>query len=394
MTASPGDLRLVLFAVTVIAGVVAAFLVARGVGWRAAAPLVPIAATPLVPSLPIGLGISTDDVLPATGIVLGLLLLDWRAALRADWPRLLVLGAALMAAAGLVASIANATSAPTFATMALKSAGHVVFLALVAVVVVAATPPERRRPFVARAVALVATFEAVFGLLAWLLPLPGSAGLEATRQLTSLLGRVPGRVAGTTGLSPNFLGALFVISIPMTAALALSSGSSRARVAWWSATAAQVLALTLTFTRTSLIIAVGALVVLLLLRGDVRVLLGILVIVGAVMLVTPLGARMIGDANDRAALWTAAARMMVDEPLTGVGPGRTLVVAEADPERYRVTEFGVATNNAHNTILLSGAETGRRRRGRRARREHRPRRDRAVNAPGDGRSGSVAVAGT
>ena len=83
-----------------------------------------------------------------------------------------------------------------------------------------------------------------------------------------------------------------------------------------------------------------------------------LVIVGAVMVVTPLGARMIGDANDRAALWRAAVRMMVDEPLTGVGPGRTLIVAEAEPERYRVTEFGVATNNAHNTILLAARKPG------------------------------------
>ena len=175
-----------------------------------------------------------------------------------------------MAAAGLVASIANATSAPTFATMALKSAGHVVFLALVAVVVVAASPPERRRPFVARAVALVATFEAVFGLLAWFSAVAGQRGAG---------GDTADDVAARPSTGPSCGDHRSVAELPRrivrdldpdTAALALSSSSRRARVAWWSATAAQVLALTLTFTRTSLIIALGALVVLLLLRGDVR----------------------------------------------------------------------------------------------------------------------------
>ena len=61
---------------------------------------------------------------------------------------------------------------------------------------------------------------------------------------------------------------------------------------------------------------------------------------------------------DRLALWTSATLMMVDHPLTGVGPGQTLVVAASNPARYVNTGLGMATNNAHNTILLAGAETG------------------------------------
>jgi O-antigen ligase len=169
---------------------------------------------------------------------------------------------------------------------------------------------------------------------------------------------VPGRIAGTTGLSPNFLGALFVLSLPLTVALALEATERRTRVAWWVAVTLQVLALTLTFTRTSLVIAVAILAVLLLSRGHARVLLVLGALVTIVAVATPLGMRLVGDANDRAALWTSAMRMTLDHPLTGVGPGRMLAVAASDPARYKVTEFGEATSNAHNTILLAGAETG------------------------------------
>jgi O-antigen ligase len=242
--------------------------------------------------------------------------------------------------------------------MALKSTGHIIFLSLIAISVVLAMPVERRHVFVARAVAIVATFEAGFGLAAWVLPLPWMAGLEPSRQMTSLLGRVPGRVAGTIGLSPNFLGAIFVLSIPLTAALALRAVDRRSQVLWWSAVVAQLVALALTFTRTSLVIALAILVVMLLVRGHARVLLALGALVLMVAIITPLGGRLIGDANDRAALWSSAVLMTVDHPIGGVGPGRSLEAAQADPGRYRDTLFGHATNNAHNTVLLAGAETG------------------------------------
>ena len=354
----PQASRIIIAIVLATVAIAVALLLGREAGWQPAVPLVPIVATPLVPALPIAMGISTDDVLPAVGIVLGLLLLDWRDALRIGWPRVLVAGAVLMIAAGIVASVAAATSISSLVTMGLKGTGHVVFLALVGTVVVATVPSDRRRGFLAAAIAAVATFEASFGVVAWLVPLPDGAGLEATRGMTSLLGLVPGRIAGTTGLSPNFLGALFVLSIPLTAAIALDAPSRSTRLGWWVATALQLAALALTFTRTSLVIGVGILVVLLLLRGHVRMLavLGLLVVV--LVVATPLGARLVGDANDRAALWTSAVRMLEDNPVTGVGPGRTQIVADANPGRYRTTDHGVATNNAHNTILLAAAETG------------------------------------
>ena len=66
----------------------------------------------------------------------------------------------------------------------------------------------------------------------------------------------------------------------------------------------------------------------------------------------------ISDGNDRLALWYAAAHIMVDHPLFGVGLDRMKDALDEDPARYKPTPFGTAGNSAHNTILLAGAETG------------------------------------
>ena len=360
MLAEPENatLRLALLVVIAGGGLAAALLISRRSAWPPAGPLALIAATPLIPSLPVAYGLSTDDVLPVVGALTCLLVVDRRTASLIGWPRALAVGAALMCIAGLIASVSNADGPVQGFQMTLKAVGHIALLALVGTSVALTLPVERRRGFVARAIAIVATAEAAFGLIAWVLPLPGNAGLEASRHMTALLDRVAGRIAGTTGLSPNFLGAIFVLSLPLTVALALRATDRRGQMVWWAAASAQLLALSLTFTRTSLVIAIAILAILLLARGRARALLVLGVLVAVVAVMTPLAGRLLGDSNDRAALWTSAIRMMLDHPLTGVGPGRMLVAAALDPERYQITAFGMATNNAHNTILLPGAETG------------------------------------
>jgi O-antigen ligase len=350
-------LRLALAVIVAVAGFVSARWISRRLEWPEAGPLGLIAATPFVPSAQLALGISTDDILPAMGAILCLLAVRRRGR-RPAWPLLLTLGAGCLAIAGLIASVANASDAVAALQMGLKSVGHLVFLGLVGTAAMVSLPEERRRLFVARAMAAVGTAEAGFSVVAWLLPLPANAGIEPSRQMTSLLGHVPGRVAGTTGLSPNFLGAVFILTIALTVALALRPAERSRRALWWGSVVIQIVALALTFTRTSLVITIAMLVVLLLARGHGRILLGLAAVVLVIALATPLGSRLLGDSNDRAALWTSAVRMMIDHPLTGVGPGRTLTVAAANPARYQMTEFGLATNNAHNTILLAGAETG------------------------------------
>jgi O-antigen ligase len=64
------------------------------------------------------------------------------------------------------------------------------------------------------------------------------------------------------------------------------------------------------------------------------------------------------DETDRLALWYSASLIMLDHPAFGIGLGRMNEVVAANPGRYRITPYGVATSSAHNTVLLAGAETG------------------------------------
>ena len=223
--------------------------------------------------------------------------------------------------------------------------------------------------------ALLGTAEAAVGLAGFFLPL-GGLGLEPTRKFSVLYFEVPGRIAGTLGISPNFLGAIFILTIILTAGLAIEAVERRERIGWWASVLVQSLALTLTFTRASLGLALVGLVVLLLLRGRLRFIVPVLVVVAVGFATTPtrpadpgdagspIGPtpvaiqRLTGDVPDRLALWYSATLMMLDHPLTGVGPGRTVEVAQANPDRYVDTPLGEARNNAHNTVLLAGAEVG------------------------------------
>ena len=274
-----------------------------------------------------------------------------------------------------MSSIANADSPGQAITMLLRAPGRYTYLAVIALLVCLAEPVERRRIFVARAMALLGTAEAVFGLAAFFLPL-GGIGLEPTRKFSVLYFEVPGRIAGTLGISPNFLGAIFILTIVLSAGLATDASARRERILWWATVLVQVFALVLTFTRASLGLAIVVLAVLLLIRGRVRYMVPVLAIVAFGFLITPSRTlapgspgsggtsapvaveRLTSDIPDRLALWTSATLMMIDHPLTGVGPGQTLVAAAANPDRYVQTEFGAAVNNAHNTILLAGAESG------------------------------------
>src|SRR5262245_26234213 len=222
--------------------------------------------------------------------------------------------------------------------------------------------------------ALVGTFEAVFGLAAFFLPL-GGIGLEPTRKFSVLYFEVPGRIAGTLGISPNFLGAIFVLTIVLTTGLAIAAATRREQLLFWASVLVQTLALTLTFTRASLGLAIVAVAVLLLVRGRIRYIVPVLLVVALGFLSTPSvpdldtdggtpGAgtpvaveRLTSDVPDRLALWYAAALMMVDHPVAGVGPGQMKAVAQTN-DRYVHTPVGYASNNAHNTVLLAGAESG------------------------------------
>jgi O-antigen ligase len=160
------------------------------------------------------------------------------------------------------------------------------------------------------------------------------------------------------GISPNFTGAILMMSILVTAGAAFARPRRRDRAILLAALALQLVALALTYTRVSLGLTIVGLAVLIVLRSRPILLLPLGIVLVAVAALTPTIERILSDTNDRLALWTSAFLLMIDHPISGVGAGQTLAAVAADPERYRNTVFGPAWSTAHNTILLAGAEMG------------------------------------
>jgi O-antigen ligase len=337
--------------------------VGRRTGWKASGPFLLVAATPLVPNEPVLFGFSLDDVLPVVGVALMLPLVPWHRVRSFRWrpslgTSIAFIGIATMIVAASTSAVLNAGEPFELVRLLVRGAGRLAFLLVIVISLAALGSSDRARTFSAHAIAAVGIFEAVFGLLAYFIGLPLNAGLEAARGSSVLVGTIPGRISGTIGTSPNFIGAILMMSILVTAGLALRTPGSRARWWWWAAVVVQVGALTLTYTRVSLGLVIVALVVLVVLRSRPILLAPVGVVLALVALFTPMLSRFASDIPDRLALWTSALLLMLDHPVAGVGPGGMLDAAAANPERYRVTAFGQALSTAHNTVLLAGAETG------------------------------------
>lgn len=362
--------------------VVVAFLAARQISalarWRPAGPLVLLASTPLIPNIGIALHLSTDDLLPLVG--LGLLV--WQGPLP-SWPRSRLFQIALIAVffatvARVVSAIANGTDVGDSFAMLVEAVGRPVLLVAIAAYVATTQPHGRRRDLVATAIGVVGSLEATFGLIAYLVPLPSHIGINPIATWKETLGGCGARITGTLGLGANHIGALFVVTIAVSAGLAIKH-EGRWRWIWAGATAVQVAALVLTFTRTSIVLAALALLAILVYHRQVRLLLITTAISAALLLgvmsvacqpksgSAPTGpdpgviraiTDRFGDSTDRAALWYASTLVMLDHPLFGVGLGRIKEVIASNPSRYVHTPWGTATSSSHNTILLAGSETG------------------------------------
>jgi len=362
-------------------GTAAAVAASVKLGWRAAGPLALIIAAPLVPNVDLAGPVSTDDVLPILG--LGLLVGTNTPRLAFTANRLLLvalLAVAIAIMARVVSTFANADALPSL----LGTLGVAVlrpgFLVAVAVASAMLIPRDRRNQIVSVGLGVLGTFEAAFSLTAFLIPLPG-LGIRPARMFETLAG-CDYRITGTLGLSPNHIGAVFVLTLPFTLALAIAA-RGRNRWLWTAAAILQVAAVYFTFTRASIALALLAGIALLLYQRQFRLLaitgLGAALLVAAIAFTAcdtdtgpsgqpgptetpaPDGPDIVDrftDPSDRLALWYTAAIMTLDHPATGVGIGRMVEVMRSEPERYVETPYGRSVSSAHNTILLAGAETG------------------------------------
>ena len=209
-------------AIVLVAAVLLATGISRWTDWRPAGPIALIAAAPLVPRIPLLFSLSLDDLTPLVG--LGMLTLQLPLP-RFTGDRILRVVAAAVAVATLArigSAVVNGGDVDGSIVMLVKAIARPALLVGIVVYAAIAMPASLRRNFVAYVVAVVGTIEAVFGLVAFAFPLPGGAGIEAARRLTTLYGVCPGRISGTLALSPNHVGVVFVVTLAFTVGLAVT----------------------------------------------------------------------------------------------------------------------------------------------------------------------------
>ncbi len=207
-----------------------------------------------------------------------------------------------------------------------------------------------------RVAVVAAAADAVFGLAAWVTGYvgPNYLGIEPFANYQALYGVLPGRITGSLGLPSNGSGALFALALPIAAGYALGAKDRASRRRWLAVTGSFAAALVLTFSRVPIVLGVVLVVVLLAVRLRPSVALSAAVAFVVIVFASPLRDRFAGDNNDRLRLWATAVKMTRDNLLLGVGPAQYF---EALP-KYAVTQFGVATNTAHNSVLEAGATMG------------------------------------
>ena len=373
LSLAAGILGIVLVAVVVVWWLVPALRV-----WPPSLGLMLCVATLVPPHETIVAGVGADDV----PVLLGLAVLAIPACravrggalTRVPFGVVVAVGATVLSSAMVVSAVVNAQGPGATISMLIRSAGRVAVYALVVVAVLALHRSGPVRRVVTASLVAVASLESVVSLLAYTIGLPAGFGLQPADGASALAGEIPGRVIGTTSLASNFLGALLVLTIPLTLGWWFDEHRPRVvlRVALAVSVLLQVATLVLTYTRVSLVVtpvAVTAIVVMRVRsvaaaagvvpwRRMLAVAAAVAVLVVLVFVTTPLAQRLTADGNDRLALYDSAVRVFVDHPVAGVGPGEQADVTAADPVRYRSTPFGVATANAHNTVLLAAAENG------------------------------------
>lgn len=318
------------------------------------------------PFVPLAGPLSLDDLFPLLAAAIGLPVLFLRR--RPAVFDATVFGFALFGVVAIVSSAANANHLSEFLRFAGRSAGRMTFY-LCLVLAVRATVGDGKWPYYALMLFVgAATAESLFCVYAYFAKYSGPYGMGVTgfAHWSVLQGKT--RVQGTFGGKPgafevvissaNFLAAYLLLSIPVSAGLAIYVKRRRWVLLFAATTLLQIAVLYLTYTRAALI-ALGCSILAmgwLLGRRKLAALVLIAGIVGA-MSVPTIRRKFLFEKHDRFALYYAAASIVADNPITGIGDGVYLHELH-DNQRYFWNRFGSATTTSHNSVLLSAAHHG------------------------------------
>lgn len=206
-----------------------------------------------------------------------------------------------------------------------------------------------------RAITIVATAEALFGLISYAVRFSGPGGNIGISITQGKIGgmAVWGRITGTTGMSATFIAGLFALALPVAVGLAMAAAPGR-RWPWITSSVVLFAGLLLTLSRVPIALGTAAVIVLLLASTRMRVWLPILVTGSIFFLATPLRARMTDFSGGRIPLWRVGWRMFTDNWATGVGPGNYL---RFEP-LYRIPGLDSEPVTPHNSLLYLASESG------------------------------------
>lgn len=318
------------------------------------------------PFIPLAGPLSADDLLPLIALgVAAVPVLRAKVALPRD---VTYVAFVLLLTVAAVSSAANAHGLGELGRMLGRSTFRMAFYLtlIVAVRVLYAGEGWPRRAAVA--VAGAATVEALFCLASYVLRYTGPYGVGVVEFAwwSVLKGeiRVQGTFGGAKGefdalsVSANFLAAYMVLTIPLTAGLALGAKARRWKIAGLLASLAQAATLYLTFTRAALLAFVVSVIVFGFLAGKKKLALAAVALsIGMAFTAAPVRAKLMGEKHDRYALYWASLAITWDHPFFGIGDGNYDTVLHTN-QRYHDTPFGTATATSHNSILLAAAHFG------------------------------------
>jgi hypothetical protein len=317
------------------------------------------------PFVPLAGPLSLDDLMPVAAILISIALL----AFNPKQPLIdaTVIGFALLALVSIVATAASAESMAAFFRQCGRSTGRVLCYQALLLGARSVLGDEK---WPRRAIALfsgAATIEAIFCIWAYVAEYRGPYGLGVIgfADWSVLVGKI--RVQGTFSgeqltyesgsVSPNFLAAYLVMSIPATVGLI---ATLRGRWRWVAVAGAllQVATLYLTYTRAALVAFGLSILAMGFFAGRRKLAIGIFALgIAATLAIPSTRRKFLSEGHDRWSLYWASVQLTADRPVFGVGDGNYDRVLHQD-QRYFDTPYGIATATSHNSVLLAAANLG------------------------------------
>ncbi len=349
-----------------------------------------ISAIAFVPYIPIGgLGFSADDILFLTVLLIGsfFLFFNWK-----NNPKEKVLSESIekfiwpfifLSVVGFFSALYNSENIRDFLTMISKGSVRFLLILLFIIIIYNLLDSRDNQPtlFCEKATArqgikkLLITLisfsaiESIFGIFSYIFSWQGpfNIGIATQRDYSvlSILTNVNGRINGTFGsvienfIGSNLLGAYLVMLIPIAVVFIIISKKFWQKAIFSSILFLQLICLSLTYTRTSIVYAVIILLIFAWMIGKKRLFLT--VVLGAILfsIFTPgLKERFLVDSTNRVAIWESAILVAKDHPVWGVGPGKYLEELSGNMIDYNVFAFEIENITPHNFFLWTWATLG------------------------------------